>query len=508
MKPLLSLLTLITLLSLFSCTPTPENVQKSDALPPLYPDYCDVTIPENIAPLNFLIRNDHCEAIEVRVGELTLNARGNEVVFDLDDWKALMQQSAGQTLTITVAALIDGQWIEYKSFEWQVVKDRIDPYLTYRLIEPDYEIWNQIQIQQRCLENFDVNALGHYEQLENRCMNCHTYGSQSPDLSMMYVRGPGGGAILNQKGRLSKLNLKADDMVSGSVYFGFSPSGRYITFSTNIIIPGFHSLASKRLEVFDSKSDVYVADLETHTMLRSPLLSDSTRFETFPTFSPDGKYIYYCVADSVALPRDIRNLQYRLVRIPFDEATATFGNKVESWSVECGVWSENSFATDNAATKGNLPPHSSLLPPRKSSVCHPRISPDGRYLLYTVADYGTFPIWHPEADLQLMNLETGTVDTLAIVNSEKSDTYHSWSSNSRWFVFASKRDDGLYGKPYFCYIDKDGKAHKPFCLPQAHPTFYDNNLKSFNAPELGKGKVPFDVEDVAKAIKQEAIPFK
>ena len=145
--------------------------------------------------------------------------------------------------------------------------------------------------------------------------------------------------------------------------------------------------------------------------------------------------------------------------------------------------------------------------PRKSSVCHPRISPDGRYLLYTVADYGTFPIWHPEADLQLMDLQTGAVDTLAIVNSEKSDTYHSWSSNSRWFVFASKRDDGLYGKPYFCYIGSDGKAHKPFCLPQEHPTFYDNCLKSFNAPESGKDKVPFDVNDVAKAMKQKAIYF-
>ena len=143
-----------------------------------------------------------------------------------------------------------------------------------------------------------------------------------------------------------------------------------------------------------------------------------------------------------------------------------------------------------------------------SSVSHPRISPDGRYLLYTVADYGTFPIWHPEADLQMMDLKTGRIDTLAIVNSEKSDTYHSWSSNSRWFVFASKRDDGLYGKPYFCYVDKEGKAHKPFCLPQEHPTFYDNNLKSFNAPELGKGKVPFDVDDVAEAIRQEALIFK
>ena len=478
MKPLRSLFSLITLLTLLSCTPTPENVQKSHDLPPIYPDYCDVTIPENIAPLNFLLRAD-CEAVEVKVGDLSINARGNEVVFDMDDWKDMLSQNAGQEIEVTVSALINDQWIEYQSFRWQVVKDKIDPYLTYRLIEPDYEIWNQIQIQQRCIENFEANALGHYEQLENRCMNCHTFANQDPQLSMMYVRGPGGGAILNQHGQLSKLDIP------GSVYFGFSPSWRYITYSTQKIIPAFHSMPSKRLEVFDAGSNVYVADMQEHRIISSPLLCDSLKFETFPTFSPDGKYIYYCVADSVALPRDIKNLQYRLVRIPFDESSGAIGTHVDTL----------------------VSSHLSPLTSHHSSVCHPRISPDGRYLLYTVADYGTFPIWHPEADLQLMDLHTGAIDTLAIVNSEKSDTYHSWSSNSHWFVFASKRDDGLYGKPYFCYIDKDGKAHKPFCLPQAHPTFYDNNLKSFNAPELGKGKVPFDVNDVAKAMKQESIVF-
>jgi Tol biopolymer transport system component len=321
------------------------------------------------------------------------------------------------------------------------------------------------------VENFDVNALGHYEQLENRCMNCHTYANQDPKLSMMYVRGPGGGAILNRDGVLSKLNIP------GSVYFGFSPSGRYITYSTQKIIPAFHSLASKRLEVYDAASNIYVADMQEHRIISSPLLSDSLKFETFPTFSPDGKYIYYCSADTVSLPHGIKNLQYSLVRISFDESTGTIGTQVDT------LFSER-------------------------SVCHPRISPDGRFVLYTVADYGTFPIWHPEADLQMINLQTGAVDGLSIVNSEKSDTYHSWSSNSSWFVFASKRDDGLYGKPYFCYIDKDGKAHKPFCLPQEYPTFYDNNLKSFNAPELGKGKVPFDVDDVAKAMKKQSVVFK
>ena len=455
---------------LTSCTPTPKDVVMQDELPPIYPDYCDVTIPENIAPLNFLLRAD-CEAIEVKAVDLTLNASGNEAVFDIDDWKALMQQSADKEVEVTVTALINGTWQQYRSFKWQVVSDKVDPYLTYRLIEPDYEIWNHVQIQQRCVENFDVNALGHYEQLENRCMNCHTYANQDPNLSMMYVRGPGGGAILNRNGVLSKLNIP------GSVYFGFSPTGRYITYSTQKIIPAFHSLASKRLEVYDAASNVFVADMQEHRVISSPLLSDSLKFETFPTFSPDGKYIYYCSADTVSLPQDIKNLQYSLVRIPFDESTGTIGTQVDT------LFSER-------------------------SVCHPRLSPDGRFVLYTVADYGTFPIWHPEADLQMMNLQTGAVDSLSIVNSQKSDTYHSWSSNSRWFVFASKRDDGLYGKPYFCYVDKDGKAHKPFCLPQEHPQFYDNNLKSFNAPELGKGKVPFDVDDVAKAIKEQAILFQ
>ena len=452
-----------------ACSHAPKDVVELDTLPPIYPDYCNVTIPENIAPLNFLLRAD-CEAIEVKAGELVLNASGNEAVFDIDDWKTLMQQSSGKDIEVTITALVNGTWKQYKSFRWQVVGDRVDPYLTYRLIEPDYEIWNHVQIQQRCVENFEVNALGHYEQLENRCMNCHTYANQDPQLSMMYVRGPGGGAILNSNGELQKLNIP------GSVYFGFSPTGRYITYSTQKIIPAFHSLASKRLEVYDAASNVFVADMQEHRVISSPLLSDSLKFETFPTFSPDGKYIYYCAADTVSLPRDIKNLQYSLVRIPFDETTGTIGTQVDT------LFSQR-------------------------SVCHPRISPDGRYLLYTVADYGTFPIWHPEADLQMMNLQTGAIDSLSIVNSEKSDTYHAWSSNSHWFVFASKRDDGLYGKPYFCYVDSQGKAHKPFCLPQQHPTFYDNNLKSFNAPELGKGKVPFDVHDVAKAMKQEPINF-
>lgn len=473
----------ITLLMLMACTPTPSDVKESDLLPPMYPDYTDITIPHNIAPLNFLLRQD-AEAVEVRATcedeELRLCTKGNKVCFGMSEWKSLMGKAKGKRVKVTVTILEDQQWTAYKTFFWEVSEEAIDPYLTYRLIEPDYEIYQNLSLRERCVENFDERPIADYGLVGNRCMNCHTYGGQSPQLSMLYVRGEGGGAILNQGGTLSKLNIKTKDMVSGSVYFGFSPSGRYIVFSTNIIVPAFHARPNKRLEVFDSASDVYVADLENHTILDSKLLSDSTVFETFPTFSPDG-YIYYCASPKVKLPMQLKDMRYSLCRVAFDEKTGQFGSIVD---------------TLFSGTKEH------------QSVCHPRISPDGKWIVYTVADYGTFPIWHQEADLQMKNLQTGKTDSMSIVNSNKSDTYHSWSSNSRWLVFASKRDDGLYGKPYFCHIDHQGKVHKPFVLPQRDPMFYDENLKSFNAPELGSGRLPFEAIDVKHAVDGQAIDFK
>lgn len=464
---------LALLILLMACTPTPHDVKQSGQEAEIYPDYKDVTIPVNIAPLNFVVRG--ADAVEIKAGDLRVRNRGGHVTFGMREWHKLVEES--DTIEVQVTALKEGQWIAYKRFHWYVVRDSIDSYLTYRLIEPGYSVWSRLQIKQRCLENFEEYALADYHLQENRCMNCHTPGSQNPRLSMLYVRGEGGGAILNRNGQLRKLNINTPDMVASSTYFQFAPSGRYIVFSSNVVVPAVQGLAQKRLEVYDTESAVYVADLDENRIIHSKLLSDSSRLETFPTFSPDGKYIYYCTSPKVDLPQDYKNMKYVLARIPFDEATGTIGTQVDTLFTE-------------------------------RSVCHPRVSPDGKEILFTVQDYGTFPIWHQEADLWMMDLRTGAIDTLQVVNSAMSDTYHSWSGNSHWFVFASKRDDGLYGKPYFCYVDKNGKAHKPFCLPQQDPTFYDDFLKSFNAPELAKGRIPFDAVDVANAMKLPAEPFQ
>jgi len=291
-----------------------------------------------------------------------------------------------------------------------------------------------------------------------------------------------GGTVLNRDGKLRKLALKNEQMVSAAVYGDFHPGGRYGVFSSNVIIPMLHTAGNRRLEVYDTVSDLAVADFDGNRMIVSPLTADSTVLETFPTFSADGKWIYYCSAPTVPLPDSIRQLRYSLCRIAFDADHGTWGDRVDT------LW--------NARLE-------------KGSVCHPKASPDGRYLLYTVADYGTFPIWHRETELQLMDLRTGAIDSLPMVNSDRSDTYHCWSSGSRWFAFASKRGDGQYGRVYFAYLDVDGKAHKPFVLPQSDPEKDDLTLKSYNIPDLSATPVPFDASSIKRINRQlKAEEFK
>lgn len=483
MKRTVLIMILGILCCLQACTPRPESVKLAKSSLEIYPEYQNVVIPYNIAPLNFLLRNERVDAVSVMVkgklDSLLINARGNKAIFPLKDWNVLLEKEKGHVLQITVTARIDGEWLRYPSFMWKVVNEPIDSYISYRLIEPGYEVWNMLQIRERCIENYDERVLADNELTDGKCMNCHVHGGSRGDLSMFHLRGEGGGTILSRNGKLRKLSLKTSKMISAAVYGDFHPNGRYGVFSTNIVIPAFHTKSNKRLEVYDNLSDLVIADFDTNRMLISRLTADPAVLETFPTFSADGKWVYYCSAPQISLPDSVEHLRYSLCRIAFDPQNGKWGDRVDT------LWNARLM---------------------RGSVCHPKASPDGRYLLYSVADYGTFPIWHREADLQLLDLHTGLINKLKAVNSNRSDTYHSWSSNSRWFVFASKRGDGQYGRIYFAYLDRSGKAYKAFVLPQSDPEKDDLTLKSYNIPDLSSSSVPFDansIKRINKSVKAE-----
>ena len=124
-------------------------------------------------------------------------------------------------------------------------------------------------------------------------------------------------------------------------------------------------------------------------------------------------------------------------------------------------------------------------------------------MLLTVARFGTFPIWHQEADLWLLDMESGEARPALELNSEEADSYHSWSSGGNWVVFSSRRLDGRYTRLFLSHFDGEGHFSKPFLLPQENPEDNQLRLKSYNIPEFITGRVPDRQEAIAALFPEE-----
>lgn len=450
-----------------SCRQELPEAKKAEGSIGLFPDYRETTIPWNIAPLNFRL-TEPAEAIAVlsgRESRIQVDAEKGSFQIPQKKWRALMETSAGDIIKVEIYIRKDNGWFRYAPFSIRVAKEKIDPYLVYRRIAPGYRMWNEMGIYQRNLENFTETTFLSNKQTNNNCINCHSFCMQNPDRMLFHQRNLHAGTYILTDGKIEKLETQTEQTLSALVYPSWHPSGRYVAFSTNDTKQDFHLSDANRIEVFDNKSDVVVYDVEKHEIVTAPFLSSEANLETFPTFSADGKRLFFCSAPSHLMPESYRDIKYNLLSIAFDPKTCSFGQTVDTLY--------------NAGQEGG-------------SVKFPRVSPDGRRLLYTVSGYGNFSIWHKDADLRMLDLSTFQTNTLPDVNSPDVDSYHSWSSNSHWFVFSSRRGDGLYTRPYICYVDGNGVTGKPFLLPQEDTDYYATSLFSFNIPELVRGKVQVD----------------
>lgn len=467
------------LLALAGCSPGPRNQVPAGVWPEIYPDYTGVEIPVNIAPLNFRMKEPSSGVVVTfSSGGEKLVVKGKERIdIPLKRWHRLVAKAAGDSLMVGVTALYDGVWKEYKLFPLYVSDQPVDPWLAYRLIAPGYVVWSKMGIYQRNLTNFDQDPVITNSLIPGSCVNCHSFRQNDPGQMMFHLRAPNGGTLLTRNGITEKLATKTEKTVSNFVYPYWHPGGGHIAFSVNKISQMFHAVREKRIEVMDSESDLVVYDIERNEVLTSDLISGPQFFETFPAFTPDGRSLVFCRAEAKKMPAQFDSVRYNLCAIGFDAATGAFGNRVDTLV------------------------HASAM---NKSISFPRVSPDGKFLMYTLSDYGNFSIWHNEADLYLLDLETLESRRLDEVNSDRTESYHSWSSGGGWFVFSSRRDDGLYTRPYFARLDGTGKVSKPFMLPQKDPDFYLNLPESFNIPEFVSGRVSANPDKIEKLLYKGA----
>ena len=458
------------------CSSWQEATLASADYPDIFPDYRNVTVPYNIAPLNFMV--EYADRIQVRFTseafpELKVVGRKGVISIPEKEWHELLSASKGVSLKVEVSIWNEmyPQGIGFEPFAINVAEDPIDPWIAYRLIEPGYVSWRQLGLYQRDLTSFEEYAIVTNHETTTTCLNCHHFPAYSSDAMMFHARGANGGTIIYKDGRLSKIKFNEIGPRKNTTYPAWHPEGRYIAFSANTTHQVFFGEGEQAVEVFDTASDIVIYDTESGEVHTDSRFMTEESLETFPGWSPDGRYLYFSSYTSDVLPVEFSlNMHYDLLRVPFDPQTGTFGSQVDTLY--------------NTRIKGG-------------STSYPRVSRDGRYLLYTWSDYGTFPIWHKEADLRMIDLQTmEDVDVSAWNAPSEADSYHSWSSDGRWVMFGSRRLDGRYTRLFFAYLDEEGKPHKPFLLPQEDPRYDIWRVKSFNVPEFIDGKVSLPEEAV------------
>lgn len=478
-----TIIILVSAVLLAACSTTAGHSVAEE--PEIYPDYKGVTVPFGIAPLDFAVTDSLVNSIDVSVSGTSgsLRSRGRSFTrFPIRRWHRLLKASAGQTLNVAVKAKKEGEWMTYEPFSIYVSQDPSDFGLVYRKLAPGYISYSKMGIYERDLSSFRERAL-----IENTsftgCVNCHTSNRCDPESFSLHIRGAHGATLLRAHGALDAYDTKTDSTSGFCVYPYWHHSGKYIAYSINTTRQAFHEGPDKIIEVFDHASDIGVYDVDNGKLLLPPSLKGDHRWETFPAFSADGKTLFFCAAKPRPIPDSLSSIRYNLLKTDFDPATGAVGTVI------------NTVLDAEADNK---------------SVSFPRPSYDGKYLMYTLSDYGNFSIWHHEADLWLLDLKTGEARPIDEVNSEDTESFHNWDSSSRWFVFSSRRDDGLHTRLYLCHIDENGVCAKPFMLPQRNPKrYYSSLFLSFNAPEFVNHPVPFQTHKAARLINSEArTPFK
>ena len=475
---------LVLLVSGGVSAPKIENCVLVDSRPVIKPDYAGVTIAPNIAPMNFAVQERakeyyvkiHCE----NSPPIEIVSKSADIMIPQKSWHRLLSSNKNKSLYIDIYTKDESkQWRKFKTIVNTIAAEDIDTYIVYRNIAPTHGTWNKMSIRQRDLTNFKTKTIITNDYFVRGCVNCHTFCNNGTEKMTLAVRSRlfGSSTLLIDGKKVHNLGAKF-------TYSTWHPSGRIIAFSINKVGQFFNFSEDEVRNVVDLNSMLAYYNLKTRKIKTIPAFSKKEMLETYPAFSADGKYLYYSSAlrywtdDEELPPNRYDNVKYSLMRVSYD--------------IEKDSWGQPEMVVSANKTK--------------KSALEARISPDGRWLLFCMCDYGCFPVYRPSSDLYLIDLrkaeETGVFKPEKIsANSDKSESWHSFSSNSKWIAFSTKSLRSRLTVTKFCYLDDKGQTSKPFIMPQKEPGFYDSFTMTFSVPEFTTTPIKVTGEKLGKVIR-------
>ena len=317
------------------------------------------------------------------------------------------------------------------------------------------------------------------------CANCHSFSRDGKTLGLS-LDGP-----QNDKGLFTlvsvqkRMTIRNEDVISWPSFRGqlgsqfregfmpqVSPDGHRVV--TTITPPNttgdqFYYTANFKdyrfLQVFYPTRGILAwYDREARKLHPLSGADDPRYVHTDPVWSPDGKYLVFARAEAqdpypagrkmAEYPNDPAEvpIQYDLYRIPFNDGEGGTPEVIEGASHN-GM--SNSF---------------------------PKISPDGRWLVFVQARNGQ--LLRPDSRLYIVPAAGGKA-RLMNCNTPLMNSWHSFSPNGRWLVFSSK-SRSPYTQMFLTHIDAEGSDTPPILIENSTAANRAVNLPEFvNIPADG-----------------------
>ena len=334
---------------------------------------------------------------------------------------------------------------------FRISKWPADNVIVYRLVTPPFNTRKTPHTYYRDIRSFEERPF--LLSRNKYCFNCHSFSHKSGTSGKLSVQArymlPGADLPVyfgiydldRQRGRRVSLPFE----IQMSTFMSWSPDGRYLALAANQQVVAFSPITFETQSIAEPTSDLAICDVEHSIAYLLPGAARPDRLEMLPRWSLDGRRIVYCATSPGEHPARTR---YDLHEIPFNGG-------------EGGV----PRAIPGASQNGR-------------SNYYPRFSPDGRWLSFCQADAGL--LIKASSDIYVLPADLdGAARRLESNVDYAADSWHSWSSNGHWLVFASKRDDGIFARLYLTEIDDGGHASPAVRLP-----LRDEPLASFNIPEF------------------------
>jgi tetratricopeptide (TPR) repeat protein len=394
---------------------------------------------------------------------------------DRDTWESIKSRSVGKRATITVASVrtVPGISVTLSSDSVAIStsSDSVGAPIFYRDVPLPFSfaLSNVPMIRWRLgdIASYDPPTVV----LSNLpvCGNCHSFSGDGRFLGMDVDVGNDKGAYVFTSFD-EQTTLSRDKLISWTDYdpdvptFGMlprvSPDGRHVLAGVRdraVFLPREDILFSQIF--FPVMGILACYDQTTGRIAALPGADDAAYVQSNAAWSPDGEYVYF--ARSPAAQLETESPEYDIL-LSVEESAEVLGGEEFLWNAQEGGkrFRFNLFRVPFNDGRGGTPEPIEGASYNEMSNYFPKISPDGKWLVFTQAH--SFMLLQPDSRLYIMPADGGA-PRLMNANTERMNSWHSWSPNSRWLVFSSK-EFGPYTQLFLTHIDEDGNDSRPVLL--------------------------------------------